>query len=270
MIDDFRGWVSTRFNVRMSDPGDGTHLRGVLLQPPQVRGQRHVVASRRTCTTRPGSCRWSTGGSTPSAACDPDWDITQETGGDPYSDRRSRRRAERDGPHRSPSGRRAHRAGSALTHRRRARGVRGRVYTQSRLSRREFEAARVPRRRVEPLRHVPQHALRRRRGRRTRRGLLRQHHAAGRRTPATAIASGSPSSSPSGSASGGPTTTPSSGCGCAARSATGRSSISRSRSPSSSAPAASCTCSTSRRRVRLTIHEGFEMELHQLTPSPDH
>ena len=100
--------------------------------------------SRRTSTTRRGSMsmvdRWIDA----KRRCDPMWDVTQETGGDPYSSR-SRAgglsaMARIDLPEATSSPR-----GSQLSpHRRRPRRVRRRTSTRkSRLSRREFEAARV-------------------------------------------------------------------------------------------------------------------------------
>ena len=84
MIDDFRGWVSTCFFVRMSDPGDGTVCQEYCYSLLKYAGNN--MWSFEEDLYNPARLmsmvdRWIVA----KQRCDPLWDVAHEASGDAYS-----------------------------------------------------------------------------------------------------------------------------------------------------------------------------------------
>ena len=83
MVDEFRGWVSTRFNVRMSDPGDGSIHEEYCFSLLKYAGNgkwSHEEDLYDPARLMSMCDRWIDA----KRRCDPGWDPAQETDGDPY------------------------------------------------------------------------------------------------------------------------------------------------------------------------------------------
>jgi len=84
MVDEFRGWVSTCFWVRMSDPGDGSIHQEYCYSLLKYAGngqwsfEEDMYDPRRLMSMVD---RWIEA----RKRCDPGWDVSQEKGGDAYS-----------------------------------------------------------------------------------------------------------------------------------------------------------------------------------------
>jgi hypothetical protein len=83
MVDEFRGWVSARFNVRMSDPGDGSIHEEYCFSLLKYAGNgkwSHEEDLYDPARLMSMCVRWIDA----KRRCDPGWDPSQETDGDPY------------------------------------------------------------------------------------------------------------------------------------------------------------------------------------------
>ena len=82
MVDEFRGWVSARFNVRMSDPGDGSIHEEYCFSLLKYAGNgkwSHEEDLYDPARLMSMCDRWIDA----KRRCDPGWDPSQETDGDP-------------------------------------------------------------------------------------------------------------------------------------------------------------------------------------------
>ena len=83
MIDEYLGWVSCRFNVRMSDPGDGSIHEEYCFSLLKYAGNglwSHEEDLYNPTKLMSMVDRWIAA----KKKVDPSWDPSQEVGGDPY------------------------------------------------------------------------------------------------------------------------------------------------------------------------------------------